>query len=222
MPRAIRRSVLTAVAVLALSGGQAAAQALSHAATHAAPQHYVILLPDAPVADVAGVVLGESLGLPYEVDPRVQAQMTFRVDGARSPEQLVNELAERLWEVDVALMDRPDKGLWLIPKAAAPAALTAGAVGIGPAAALAPAPKMPTVEIKPETGDAPWWAWLAAGWAGGAATVVVGQAAWRRRRRIAERPAALSLTGPVPHPDDTQADDEDLIIPVFRDADPRT
>lgn len=200
------------------------AQVLGDAATHAPPQHYMITLPPTPVGEVAEVVLGQSLGLPYKIDADVNAEMAFKVDGLYGPQELAREFGYRLWNVDVALIERPSDGLWLIPEAELSAALAAGATVVSPLASTpARAPRhaaaAPPVDALKDPGGADWsWlGWLAAGWATGAGAVLGGQAL---RRRRAAKPVAL-LAAPLPAPQAAPAAlaaaaEDDLIIPDFR------
>lgn len=198
----------------------ASAQALSDAATHAPPQHYIITLPPTPVAEVAEVVLGESLGLPFKVDADVKAEMPFRVDGVYGPEALAREFGYRLWNVDVALIERPSDGLWLIPAAELPAALATGAVVVSPKAAAGlpvavnPAvPKAPGGEVAPPGRRLDWLWGLLAGCLAGMASVL----GWRRLKRRPEAPAPVLLTAPAA-PVGADAPEDELTIPSFGDA----
>lgn len=221
-----RPSPALIAAVLILSAGTvsgARAQALSDAATHAPPQHYLITLPPTPVAEVAEVVLGQTLGIPYKIDADVRGEMAFKVDGPHTPHELAREFGYRLWNVDVALIERPSDGLWLIPESELPAALAAGATVVSPLASM-PARPLPTAkgspaatapEEAPAEFDWSWLAWLAAGWAAGAASAF----AWLRRKAIPpERPTAL-LPAPaapvVAAPTVEAGADDDLVIPIF-------
>lgn len=106
----------------------AAAAPLDNAATDAAPQRYVMTLVQAPAGEVAEEVLGQTLGLPVSVDPRVTGLMTFRVDGVFSPQELAQELGRQLMEMNVALVEDRAEGLVLMPVEALPEALARGAV----------------------------------------------------------------------------------------------
>lgn len=226
-----RPSPALIAAVLILSAGTvsgARAQILSDAATHAPPQHYLITLPPTPVAEVAEVVLGQTLGIPYKIDADVKGEMAFRVDGPHTPHELAREFGYRLWNVDVALIERPSDGLWLIPESELPAALAAGATVVSPLATMTarpvPAAKAPAVAAAskeaPSGFDWSWLAWLAAGWAGGAASAF----AWLRRKAIVpERPTALlpspaTVTPVVVAPTVEASTDDDLVIPTFAPA----
>ncbi len=199
----------------------ASAQALSDAATHAPPQHYIITLPPTPVAEVAEVVLGESLGLPFKVDADVKAEMPFRVDGVYGPEALAREFGYRLWNVDVALIERPSDGLWLIPAAELPAALATGAVVVSPKAAAAGSPeavnpvvpKAPGGEVAPPGRRLDWLWGLLVGWLAGLASVL----GWHRLKRRREAPAPVMLSAPAA-PVGADAPEDELTIPSFGNA----
>jgi hypothetical protein len=220
-----RTSPALIAGVLILSAGtvsEAHAQVLADAATHAPPQHYLIVLPPTPVAEVAEVVLGQTLGIPYKIDADVKGEMAFKVDGPHTPQELAREFGYRLWNVDVALIERPSDGLWLIPQSELPAAQAAGATVVSPLATMptrpAPAAKGTTVAAAPDEAPASFdWsrlAWLAAGWAAGAASAF----AWLRRKAASDRPTAL-LPAPaapvVAAPTVEVGADDDLVIPTF-------
>ncbi len=137
MKLARRMSVYTGLIAAGLSlcmglSRMAVAAPLDNAATDAPPQHYVMTLAQSPVGEVAEEVLGQTLGLPVSVDPRVGGQMTFRVDGIYSPQGLARELGVQLWTVNVALIEDRADGLVLIPVEALAEALSQGAVLIAP------------------------------------------------------------------------------------------
>lgn len=195
----------------------ASADPLDDSAIHAEPQYYLMSLPAAPVGEIAEAVLGEALGLPYRVDDDVDAQMRFQIDGMYAPKDLAREFGYRLWNVDVALVERPSTGLWLIPKSELPAALAQGASVVSPlASAEAPAPRKATTaptrrsdtrKSKNQGTNWGWAAWLVAGWAGGAASVV-GVTVLRRRLARPHLLLPAPATPADPGPDD-------LIIPTF-------
>ena len=209
--------LLTAFMVLALSA-PASAEVLDGAAIQAAPQYYLMSLPEGPVGEVADAVLGDALGLPFRIDPDIDATMSFQVDGLYAPTALAREFGYRLWNADIALVEKPSSGLWLIPKAKLAAALSEGAVLVAPPVgtsasrptpiAVAPRP----TKVTPPAPSWAWFAWLAAGWAGGAATVTGWS--WLRRRRAS---AAVPLSSPEPiSPIDDDEDADNLVIPIFR------
>jgi hypothetical protein len=213
-------------AALAL-GAPAAAGVLDEAAIHAEPQYYLMSLPQAPVGEIAEAVLGEALGLPYKVDPGVDAEMRFQLDGVYAPKALAQEFGYRLWNVGVALVEKPSDGLWLIPRDQLPAALAQGATLVSPLAAgetaarrqsatLAATPAAPTPD--PAVPDWGWLGWLLGGWAAGAASVMAAM----RLRKPRPAPVAALLPAPPaaspPRVDDPAADD--LVIPVFAGRNP--
>lgn len=196
------------------------ADPLDEAAIHAEPQYYLMSLPAAPVGEIAEAVLGEALGLPYKVDEDVDAQMRFQVDGVYGPKALVQEFGYRLWNADVALIERPSDGLWLIPRSELPAALAQGASLVAPpASAPAPVPRKKAPpsstgvssknRAEPTQSNWAWPVWLALGWAGGALSVI-GLKGLRRPRspKLALLLDAASVS-PAPH------DPDELIIPNF-------
>ncbi len=213
--------LLSAVVVL-IPAAPASAEVLDGAAIQAAPQYYLLSLPEAPVGEIADAVLGDALGLPFKVDPDIDATMSFQVDGLYGPTTLAREFGYRLWNADIALVEKPSGGLWLIPKAKLEAALSEGAVLVAPPVGTAgsrPTPIVAAPTVTKVTSRSPswsWFMWLAAGWAGGAGTVL----GWNRLRRRRPLPVALlSAPGPVSLADaDETAEADDLIIPIFPSA----
>lgn len=208
--------LVSAVAFLAMAT-PASAEVLDGAAIQAPPQYYLMSLPQAPVAEIADAVLGDALGLPFKVDPDIDATLSFQIEGLYAPRALAREFGYRLWNAGIALVDTPSSGLWLIPRAKLATALSEGAVLVAPpvVAPVAPPAAAAAVRQPTPTASAPpswsWFAWLTAGWAAGAATVMV---LTRLRRRRSGAPALL----PAPEPISLNADEEDadgLIIPVF-------
>lgn len=130
--RWVSLSLFNAFLAVLILPGAAFCQALEQAAVHAAPQHYLLALPPAPVGEIAEDVLGETLGLPVTTDDRIKAEMSFRIDGVYTPKALAQELGYRLWNVDVALVDQGGAGLRLIPAQDADAAVRAGASLVSP------------------------------------------------------------------------------------------
>lgn len=215
--RPTRPSILLAVVAVLALGTPVFAEVLDGAAIQAEPQYYLMSLPEAPVAEIADAVLGDALGLPFKVDPEIDTTMSFRIDGIFSPRALAREFGYRLWNADIALVDKPSSGLWLIPKAKLTAALTEGAVLVSPPVGTPARQPAPTAPV-PEAGTVArtrsswsWFAWLVAGWAGGVGTVIGWS--WLRRRRPL---TTALLSGPEPISPDADADD--LIIPVFPSA----
>lgn len=182
--------------VLSLLAFEVQAAPLEDAAVNAAPQHYVMTLPEAPVGEIAEEVLGQTLGLPVTVDPAVDAQMSFRVDGVYSPGELAREFGYRLWNLDIALIEDSSHSLVLIPTSALPEAIASGAEVVsplalqpeaaGPAKADAAAAK-PIVYGNRRWENGPWMAVAALllGWLGGLATLPV-------LRRIRGRPEIVA------------------------------
>jgi hypothetical protein len=220
-----RRLAVCSVCLALAASAPAMADVLDDAAVQAEPQYYLMSLTDTPVQEVADAVLGEALGLPFKVDPAVTARVSFKVDGLYGPRALVRELADRLWNADVALIERPSDGLWLIPRSALPTALAqgaalvaapAGATAAPVAAAPVPAPRpVAPKAVAPrappaDTPDLSWLLALAAGWLAGVGSVL----AWLRLRRPARSPA-LALPPPTAHSGAPEPATDDLVIPTF-------
>lgn len=206
--------LLSVVSVLTLAA-PVSADVLDDAAIQASPQYYLMSLPPAPVGEIADAVLGDALGLPFKVDPDVDATMPFKIDGLYSPKALARELGYRLWNADIALVEKPASGLWLIPKAKLTMALAEGAVLVSPPVGTVARQPTPPASVPEGTAVAnaaatwSWLAWLLAGWAAGAATVTLWSRLLRRRRPV---PVLLAGPDPISSNDD---DHDDLIIPVF-------
>ncbi len=211
--------ILSIVAVLG-SATPALARALDAAAIQAAPQYYLISLPQAPVGEIAEAVLGQALGLPFNVDEDVDAEMAFRIDGVYAPQALAREFGHRLWSVEVVLIEKPSDGLWLIPQAELATALAQGATIVAPQAPAAAPVRNPATSRQPAPPAASrspsgwsWLGWLIAGWIGGAVTLT-GWRAFRRRMPVAS-------ISPVSEPPVSDPVSDDLIIPAFTsEADP--
>ena len=205
--------VLLTIALLFASGA-GRAEPLDTAAVHAEPQYYLLALPTAPVSEIAAQVLGEALGLPFQIDDDVDAEMSFRAEGLFAPKALAKEFGDRLRDVDVALVDRPSEGLWLIPAGELSETLSEGALLVtsqGSVATVAKTSIPPMAARGIDDGNPPpdqnWPGWLAmatiaaaAGWSG---WLVL--AATERRRGI----ALPALPSPPEPPGD------DLIVPYF-------
>lgn len=212
----ISATLLSTVSLLGF-GTPLLAEPLENAAVQATPQYYLMSLPQAPVEEIAEAVLGEALGLPFNIHEDVDAEMQFTVAGVYSPEALAKEFGHRLWNVDVGLIETPAGELWLIPKGELSAARAQGATLVAPLAAAATPDRPQTPRAPPETKtpvpersstEWSWLGWLVAGWVSGAATV----ASWRTMRR---RKLPLAPRLPPPAPTVAEIEPEDLIIPVF-------
>lgn len=206
---------------LVFAGAAGRGEPLASAAVHAEPQYYLLALPTAPVSEIAAQVLGDALGLPFQIDEDVDAEMGFRAEGLFAPKALAREFGDRLRDVDVTLIDRPSEGLWLIPTGELSGAISEGALvvtteGTIPTVARDPLPPAVADRIA-ESGPSPassWPGWLAiaaiavaAGWSGCLALAGTG-----RRHR-----AAVPVLPPAP---DTPGDD--LVVPYFEQIDTRT
>lgn len=210
-----------AVGVSLSAVSAASADALDSAAVHAVPQYYLLALPTGPVSEIAGAVLGEALGLPFQIDEDVDAELSFRAEGLFAPKALATEFGDRLMDVQVALVDRPSDGLWLIPMSELGAYRSEGALmvtSIEPAASMAKRPNPPVAGKRTVgTGHSPdqnWPGWLAiaavsaaGGWSGWLALAGSG-----RRQRT--QPPALSFA--PDHPAD------DLLVPHFEQIETRS
>eukprot|EP01030_Chromulinospumella_sphaerica_P010997 gene10997-10801_t len=91
-----------------------------------ASRNWSIAFDEAEVRDVVNEVLGNSLGVSFTVDPEVRGQISFRVQGRMSREQLLAAFEATLAAHDIALV-RTANGYLVTPRAKAKAA--AGAPG---------------------------------------------------------------------------------------------
>jgi general secretion pathway protein D len=90
------------------------------------PRSWSIAFDEAEVRDVVNEVLGNSLGVSFTVDPEVRGQISFRVQGRMSREQLLAALETTLAAHDIALV-RTSGGYLVTPRTKAKAAAGAPA-----------------------------------------------------------------------------------------------
>ena len=200
---------------LSLAAFEVQAAPLDDAAINAAPQHYVMTLPQASVGEIAEEVLGQTLGLPVTVDPAIDAQMSFRVDGVYSPGELAREFGYRLWNLDIALIEDSSHSLVLIPTSALPEAIAAGAEVVSPlalqseAAPTATGPTArPIVYGNRRWENGPWMgvATLVLGWLAGLVTPPILRRVRRRQPETYRDPPVLHLAAPDEKPKDADPD----------------
>ena len=91
-----------------------------------ASSNWSIAFDEAEVRDVLNEVLGNGLGVSFTVDPEVRGQISFRVQGRMSREQLLAALETTLAAHDIALV-RTAGGYLVTPRAKAKAAAGAPA-----------------------------------------------------------------------------------------------
>ncbi len=225
---------LIVVALFAMAATPVAAAPAAQAVPPAAEplQFYVFSLTDTPAADAAQDVVVGALAYDLEVDPAVDAVVTFRADGWYSGDALLRDFGTALLDQDIALV-RTGRGAYaLVPRTNAGLLMARGGVVMRlDEPQTARAPVAPTVVDEPRRVDGPgrWWEGAAAalmlffaGAGAGAAALFGGQAAWRRAEseRLRLAPPQLRLTDQrVRHQAPTEADrpDPDLIIPRFED-----
>jgi len=104
--RFVRKSVCAA-ALAAIVGSQAVAAPSA--------QGYSLTLVDADVASVANEVLGETLRIPFSVDPAVTGKITLRVERKLTRDQLLSVFETALAENGVAMVRRADGSIALVP-----------------------------------------------------------------------------------------------------------
>jgi len=214
--------IMVVAGLLLLTGETAQAQtALDRAAIHAEAQYYAISLPNASVVDVSEAVLGDALGLPFEIDETLTQEVSFRVDGLYAPADLVEAFSQQMAEAGVIVVQRPSAELWLIPQGKLTEAMASGAVpvmGIDPgdrSKTDEPANGSAVAKLAPPPRDAPsrsWAAfgWWALGWVSGLGTLY-GAIRLRRRRTM---PTSIRSGLAAPPPPGAA---DDLQIPNFSD-----
>jgi len=105
--RASLRGAVCAIMVASALAAQPAAAASSPG--------YSLTLVDADIASVANEVLGETLGIPFSVDPAVSGKITLRVERKLSRDQLLSVFETALAQNGVAMVRRVDGSIALVP-----------------------------------------------------------------------------------------------------------
>lgn len=195
-------------------------------------QFYVFSFTDAPAAEAAADVVTGALAHDLEVDPAVDAIVSFRADGWYSEDALLRDFGTALLDEDIALVRTGPGAYALVPRVNAPMLMARG----GTVMRLAePQTTRPAVGLTPTDGDprspstGSWWdgttaalLMFFAGAAAGAAALFGGQIAWRQaggeRARLA--PPVLRLTDQrlrFQQPVEAVQPDPDLVIPRFEE-----
>lgn len=199
-------------------------------------QFYVFSFTDTPASEAATDIVSGALAHDLEIDPAVDAVVTFRADGWYSEDALLRDFGTALLDQDIALMRTGAGAYALVPRVNAPILMARG----GQVMRLAePSATRQPIRGGLETDDvaAPassWWEGAAAaltlffaGAAAGAAALFAGQAAWRRAAvdQDALPPPLLRLTDqrlrfqtPIETArQEPESADPELIIPRFED-----
>jgi len=79
------------IAAMAWAGSGEATPVPAPVSSPAAAQFYVLSFTDAPIAEVAEAVVGGALSRDLAIDPAVEGTMSFTVEGAFTPEALLQE-----------------------------------------------------------------------------------------------------------------------------------
>jgi hypothetical protein len=197
-------------------------------------QFYVFSFTDTPASEAATDIVSGALAHDLEIDPAVDAVVTFRADGWYSEDALLRDFGTALLDQDIALVRTGPGAYALVPRVNAPMLMARGGQVMRlaePSATRQPSRSgLETNEVAAPA--SPWWEGAAAaltlffaGAAAGAAALFAGQAAWRRA--AADRGALplpllrltdqrLRLQTPIETTRQEPADPE-LIIPRFED-----
>jgi general secretion pathway protein D len=123
MRRADLRRAATALALLAVAsslGAPSLAQS-QRASSQGAAHFYAFSFVDADISSVANEILGQTLHLPFKIDPGVNGKITLRIDRRLTPDQLLGVFEAALAANDVVML-RDGGEITLLPKAKARAA----------------------------------------------------------------------------------------------------
>jgi len=86
---------------------------------HGGAQYYALSLVDADIASVADQVLGESLRIPYTIDPAVTGKITLRIERRLTRDQLLGVFEQALAQNGDALVQAANGTMAIVPKAKA-------------------------------------------------------------------------------------------------------
>jgi hypothetical protein len=191
-------------------------------------QFYVFSFTDTPASEATDIVSG-ALAHDLEIDPAVDAIVTFRADGWYSEEALLRDFGTALLDEDVVLVRTGAGAYALAPRVNAPMLTARGGVVLRlqePKVSRPPSGPNGDQRTAPVPPVPPWWdgvLWgmslFSIGAAAGAAAVVCGKAVWRRSQAapIRQGPVVLRLTHarPQPLPEPAPKPDPELVIPDF-------
>lgn len=111
-----RRWAVTAISALLVLQGPTFARAQDGPAASA--RAYAFTFADADIASVADEILGQTLRLPFTIDPAVTGKMTLRIERRLKPDQLLGAFEAALSLSGVALV-RNQGQIVLVPRAKA-------------------------------------------------------------------------------------------------------
>lgn len=194
----------------------------------ATSQFYLLSFEDAPVAEVAEAVVGGALSQAVSVDPAVDATVSFQVEGAFTPQALLEEFGTAALDADLVLVRSRAGDLAVLPRADLGRELARGGVLIArpepvtasPAVAAATAARAPITYGRDRWWDGPVGGLLLfLGGVGTGALALRGGQVWIRRRQPVTVATTPRLTyQPTPIAEAAPADPE-LIIPRFETRD---
>lgn len=185
------RRLLLALLIALTAPAAALASATVTLAPDAEPlQFYVFSFTDTPAAEAAQDVVTGALARDLEVDPAVDAIVTFRADGWYSEDALLRDFGTALLDQDIVLI-RTGRGAYaLVPRANAPMLMARGGTVMRleePRADRAASRTPSSDRDGPPASAASWWEGataalllFSAGAAAGAVALLGGQIAWRR------------------------------------------
>lgn len=215
------------IAAMAWAGSGEASPVPAPVASPAAAQFYVLSFTDAPIAEVAEAVVGGALSRDLAIDPAVEGTMSFTVEGAFTPEALLQEFGTAALDQDLALMQSRAGDLALVPRANMAMEMRDGATLVALPTAAAP---VVTEAVTRAASVAPivygrdrWWEGpvgglliFLTGAVSGAAALYAGQRALRPAGPTPPTLIRIAHT-PVPRvePELARADDPELTIPRF-------
>lgn len=216
------------LACLLLTCGAPAVAQSPQPQTAATSQFYLLSFEDAPVAEVAEAVVGGALSQAVSVDPAVDATVSFQVEGAFTPQALLEEFGTAALDADLVLVRSRAGDLAVLPRADLGRELARGGVLIArpepvtasPAVAAATAARAPITYGRDRWWDGPLGGLLLfLGGVGTGALALRGGQVWIRRRQPVMVATAPRLTyQPTPIAEAAPADPE-LIIPRFETRD---
>jgi hypothetical protein len=213
------------IAAMAWAGSGEAAQVPAPRSAPSAAQFYVLSFTDAPIAEVAEAVVGGALSRDLSIDPAVEGTMSFTVEGAFTPEALLQEFGTAALDQDLALMASRAGDLALVPRANMAMEMTRGAtlVALPVIGAAAPVKANATAAAPIVYGRDRWWDGpvgglliFLTGAVSGAGALLAGQRILRPVGPIPPTMIRITHTPVAPvEPTATWADDPELTIPQF-------
>ena len=115
LDRPERRALAGAAGALLIATAPAGAEPR----VHGGAQYYALSLVDADIASVADQVLGESLRIPYTIDPAVTGKITLRIERRLTRDQLLGVFEQALAQNGDALVQAANGTMAIVPKAKA-------------------------------------------------------------------------------------------------------